>query len=130
MTAPKSAPRRDKPTYIAGATAAENRASSKKSAAKANPRKSNTGSVSASLPKKSNVIRNVSSGGGGTSKAPGYIAPMQATTAPAGGTSSSPGASDPFSSAFEAIRNQPSGGGMNGFTGFKGMDDVKKLFGL
>lgn len=128
MTAPKSAPRKGKPTYIAGATAAENRASSKKSAAKANPRKSNTGSVSASLPKKSNVIRNVSSGGGGTSKAPGYIAPMQATTAPAGGTSSSP--SDSFTSIFESIRNQPSGGGMNGFTGFQGMDDVKKLFGL
>ena len=120
MTAPKSAPRKGKPTYIAGATAAQNRASSKKSAAKANPRKSNTGSVSASLPKKSNVIRNVSSGG--------YIAPMQATTAPAGGTSSSP--SDSFTSIFESIRNQPSGGGMNGFTGFQGMDDVKKLFGL
>lgn len=129
MTAPKSAPRKGKPTYIAGATAAENRASSKKSAAKANTRKSNTGSVSAALPKKkSSVIRNVSSGSGGTSKAPGYIAPMQATTAPAGGTSSSP--SDSFTSIFESIRNQPSGGGMNGFTGFQGMDDVKKLFGL
>lgn len=131
MTAPKSAPRKGKPTYIAGATAAQNRASSKPKAAKAVTRPSNTGSVSASLPKKkSNVITGVShgtSGGSGGS----YISSYQATSTPPAGAT--PPAGVPSSSGSsggmdfsEMIRNLPSST-QNGMTG---VDSFRKMFGF
>lgn len=126
MTAPKSAPRKGKPTYIAGATAAQNRASSKPRAAKANPRKSNTGSVSASMPKK-NVITGVSHGTSGGSSG-SYISGYQASSSPP--ANASPPAS--MSSGFggmdftEAIRNLPSST-QNGMTG---VESFRKLFGF
>lgn len=130
MTAPKSAPRKGKPTYIAGATAAQNRASSKPKAAKAVTRNSNTGSVSASMPKK-NVITGVSHGTGGGSSGGSYISGYQASAsapanaAPPAGVPSSSGPSGGMDFS-DLIRNMPSST-QNGMTG---VDSFRKMFGF